>query len=531
MDADSNTPPAAGGLTRRNVLHAAAAGSAVLGAGGLIAACGGSSSGSSTKTTSTTAALTPKRGGTVAVGCAGGQDDLLDPHNYFPRTAFCGVHQLFEPLIRRDANFVPHMWLAEEVTLERPDLWVVRVREGVEFHNGKTLDADDVMFTIRRIVKLPGSDAAGFASVDLNAMTKMDARTVRIPLKRPDVTIADHLANNNDYIVPVGFDPNQPIGTGPFKFASRVPDQKMSFVRNSNYWQTGKPYLDALDIVSLTDDTARVNALIGGEVQAIEGVPFGEASAVQGNSQAQVLESRTGQWLPFAMRVDVAPWSDPRVRQALRLIADREQLVEQGLDGHGRVANDIFAPYDAAYDRSLPQRSQDLEQAKSLLKAAGQSDLRATIVTSNIYSGLPEQAEILVQQAKGAGVTLGIQQLDPTVFFGPRWLSYPLTQDFWTNRDYFTTAQVGLSNGGAYNETHWHDPQWESLFSQATQTADAGQRTELIHQCQMIEYERGGYIIWGFVDFVDGHSSKLAGLEPDCILPLGRYGFGNAFLT
>ena len=528
MDAESEFPPDAGGLTRRDVLHGVAAGSAALGAGGLLAACGGSTS---SKTTSSNAALTPRRGGTVSVGCVGGQDDQLDPHNYFPRTAFCGVHQLFEPLIRRDANFVPRMWLAEEVTLERPDLWVVRVREGIEFHNGKTLGADDVMFTLRRIVTLPGSDSAGLASIDLNAMTKLDSRTVRIPLKHPDVSIPDHLANNNDYIVPVGFNPKQPVGTGPFRFVSQVPDQKMSFVRNSNYWQTGKPYLDALNIVSLTDDTARVNALLGGEVQAVEGVPFGEVSVVQGNSQTKILESRTGQWLPFAMRTDVAPWSDARVRQALRLIADREQLIEQGLSGHGRLANDIFAPYDASYDHSLPQRTQDLEQAKSLLKAAGQSDLRATLVTSNIYAGLPEQAEILVQQAKGAGVTLNIQQLDPTVFFGPRWLSYPLTQDFWTNRDYFTTAQVAIAKGGAYNETHWDDPEWQSVFSQALQTADPTKRTELIQQCQTIEYDRGGYIIWAFVNFVDGHSANLAGLDEDCILPLGRYGFGNAFLT
>lgn len=524
--AEPNTPVDNNRLTRRDVLQRAAAGSAVLGAGSLVAACGGSS-----KTGTKTAAVTPKRGGTIAVGCVGGQDDELDPHNYFPRTAFCGVHQLFEPLVRHDASFVPRMWLAEEVTLERPDLWVVRVRDGVEFHNGKTLGADDVMFTLRRIVKLPGADAVGLASIDLNAMTKLDKRTVRIPLKRPDVTIGDHLSNNNDYIVPVGFDPKHPIGTGPFKFVSRVPGQKMSFVRNPNYWQTGKPYLDALNIVSLTDDTARVNALLGGEVQAIEGVPFGEVAVVKGNQRTQILESRTGQWLPFAMRTDVAPWSDARVRQALRLIANREQLIEQGLDGHGRIANDIFAPYDASYNHALPQRSQDLEQAKSLLRSAGQSGLHATLITSNIYSGLPEQAQVLVQQAKSAGVTLTIQQLDPTVFFGPRWLSYPLTQDFWTNRDYFTTAQVALSNGGAYNETHWHDPQWQSLFSQAIGTADQTKRTELIHELQKIEWQRGGYVIWAFVNFVDGHASKLAGLEPDVILPLGRYGFRDVFLT
>jgi len=516
--------------TRRDVLKKGAAGSIVLGAGGVIAACGGSKA-STTATSATTPTATPKRGGTVRIGSAGGRNDVLDPHNYFPRTAFCGVHQLFEGLARRDAKFVPRMFLAEEVTAEKADVWTIRVRQGVEFHNGKTVSADDVMFTLRRIITLLGADARGYASVDLKRMKKLDDRTVRLHLKRPDVTILAKLANNLDYVVPVGFDPKKPVGTGPFKLVSMTPGEKMTFARNPNYWQSGKPYLDGLEILTLTDATARVNALLGGQVQAIEGLPFGQVSVVKANSKLKVLESETGQFLPFVVRVDVKPWSDVRVRQALRLLADRKQLIAQGLAGHGRVANDIFSPYDTSYNKDLQQRNQDLEQAKSLLKAAGQENLTATLVTSNIYSNIVDLAQVLVQQAKAAGVTLKLQELDPTVFFGPRWLSYPLTQDFWTNRDYLTTAGLGLAPNGAYNETHWNDKEWGDRYSEAVATLDDNKRTELIHECQRIEWERGGNVIWGFANFVDALAANVAGLEPDVSQPLGGYGFGNAFLT
>jgi peptide/nickel transport system substrate-binding protein len=393
------------------------------------------------------------------------------------------------------------------------------------------LRAEDLMFTLRRIITLPGVDAPGLASIDLKRMRKLDDLTVRVPLKRPDVSIPGKLASNLDFVVPVGFDPKKPVGTGPFKFVSMTPGQKMTFERNPNYWRSGKPYLDGIEVVTLTDPTARVNALLGGQVDAIEGLPFGQVSVVEANPELKVLESETGQWLPFVMRTDLEPWSDVRVRQAMRLLADREQLIAQGLAGHGRVGNDISCPYDASYNKDLSQRTQDLEQAKSLLKAAGQSDLRATLVTSNIYSGLVDQAQVFAQQAKSAGVTLDIQELETTAFFGDRWLSYPLTQDFWTNRDYFATSDLGMAPTAPWNETHWSDSEWAKLYAEAKRTLDMAKRTELIQACQEIEWERSGYIIWGFANFVDAHSASLAGLKPDVTLPLGHYGFGEAFLT
>lgn len=516
-------------LTRRDVLRKAAAGSVVFSAGGVLAACGGTSA--KTTSTGTTPTGAPKRGGKLTVGAQGGRNDILDPHNYFTRTAFVGCHQIFDGLVRRDTKFVPHMWLAEEVTTDSPTQLTIRLRDGLEFHNGKTVSADDLMFTFRRIITLPGADAKGMASIDLKRMKKLDERTVRLTLKRPDVSIPGKLTNNLDFVVPIGFDPKKPVGTGPFKFVSMTPGEKMTLTRNPNYFQSGKPYLDAMDIVTLTDPTARVNALLGGQVQAIEGVPFGQVSVVKANSKLSILEAETGLWLPFVVRTDLKPWDDVRVRQALRLLADREQLISQGLAGHGKLANDIFSPQDPAYNKDLPQRKMDLEQAKSLLKSAGQQDLRATLITSNIYPGLVELAQVFVQQAKAAGVTVNIQELDPSVYFGPRWLTYPFTQDFWTNRDYFTTSGLAMAADAPWNETHWKDPEWGRNYREALGTVDEAKRTELIHECQRIEYERGGNLIWGFPNYVDAHVSNLKGLEPDVALPLGHYAFFNSYLA
>jgi len=462
----------------------------------------------------------------MSVGAIGGQKDILDPHNYFTRTAFVGVHQLFEALIQRDHKFVPHDWLAEEVTYSGPSRLTIRVKPGIEFHNGKTLDADDVIFSIRRIITLPGADARGYASVDLKGMRKLDSRTVRLELKRPDVSLPGKFASNLDFMVPVGFDPKKPVGTGPFKFVSMTSGQKMSFARNENYWRNGLPYLDALNVVTLTDDTARVNALLGGQVQAIESVPVANVPMLQARSDIKILESKTGQWQPVVMNTSKAPFNDVRVRQAMRLLVDRPQMVAQGLAGHGRVANDIFSPFDTGYNRGLPQRHQDLDKAKSLLKAAGQSDLRVSLTTAQIYGGLVGQAQVFAQQAKAAGVTVDIQELDPTAFWA-NWLSYTFAQDFWTNRDYFTTSGLAMAPTAPWNETHWQNPQWAKLYNQALRTVDEKKRNELIRECQKIEYDQGGYVIFAFQNFTDAYSSKFTGLHPDVAQPLGHFGFGE----
>jgi len=263
---------------------------------------------------------------------------------------------------------------------------------------------------------------------------------------------------------------------------------------------------------------------LDGQVDAIEGLPFAQVPIVKARSDLSVLESETGQWLPFVMRTDVAPFNDVRVRKAMRLIADRKQLIAQGLAGQGRVANDIFSPFDPGYNKALPQREQDLDQAKSLLKAAGQSDLKATMTTSNVYPGLTGLAQVFSQQAAAIGLKIDINEIDPSSFWS-NWLSYPLTQDFWTHRSYFATSSLAMTSAAKWNETHWQHEQWNKLYNEAIGTLDEAKRNELIGECQKIEWEEGGYIIHSFANFVDAYSAKLGGIEPDVAQPLGHYRF------
>jgi peptide/nickel transport system substrate-binding protein len=226
------------------------------------------------------------------------------------------------------------------------------------------------------------------------------------------------------------------------------------------------------------------------------------------------------------MRVNAAPFTDVRIRQAFRLIVDRPQMVAQALNGQGRIANDLYAPFDPAYASELPQRQQDLDQAKSLLKAAGHADLTVELVTSSgIGSGAVDAAELFAGQAKGAGITVEIRKVDSSTFYGDQYLSWVFAQDFWFTRGYLPQVADGSLPGSPYNETHWADEAFISLIQRARRELDEAKRTDLLQQAQKIEYDSGGHIIWGFKNQVDAYSSKVTGFVPDKNLPLSYYQF------
>jgi peptide/nickel transport system substrate-binding protein len=239
-----------------------------------------------------------------------------------------------------------------------------------------------------------------------------------------------------------------------------------------------------------------------------------------------VLVSETGNWTPFTMRVDSGPFGDVRVRQALRLVADREQLVSQALNGQGRIGNDLYAPYDVAYAKQLPQRQQDLDQARSLLRSAGQSSLQVQLYTSTAVDASSVTAALLfAQQAQAAGVNVRVRPIDSGEFYGRQYLSWPFAQDFWYTRNYLPQVAQGSLPNAPYNECHWDDPSFNSVIASARAELDAGRRTRLLQDAQQIEYDRGGYLVWGFKNQVDAFSSKVTGFVPDRGLPLSSFQF------
>jgi peptide/nickel transport system substrate-binding protein len=230
--------------------------------------------------------------------------------------------------------------------------------------------------------------------------------------------------------------------------------------------------------------------------------------------------------MPFTMRVDVPPFDDVRVRQALRLIVDRDDMVGSVLGGQGRVANDLYAPLDPCYAKELPQRLQDLDRARSLLSQAGRSDLQVELVTSPaVGAAAVGSARLFAQQARGAGVDVRVREVDGAVFYGRDYLSWPFAQDYWFTRSYLPQVSVSSLAGGLFNECHWNDPRFSSLIARARVELDGARRTELLKQAQRLEYDSGGYIVWGFHDQVDAYTSRVTGFVPDPSLPLSAFQF------
>ena len=354
------------------------------------------------------------------------------------------------------------MLLAESIEPGKtPKTWDVRLKPDLTFHNGKPVTADDVIFSLRRITdpKDPKVGAASIGYIDRAGLKKMDDLTVRIPLQFANSGFPDDLGQYFNSIVPTDYDPENPVGTGPFKYESFTPGEQSKFVKNPDYWESGKPYADELVIIDFTEDTARVNALLGGQVDAITTLPASQIANVQANPSFKVLISETGAWQPFTMRVDAAPFDDNRVRQAMRLIVDRQQMVDQVLSGQGRIANDLYAPYDPDYASELPQREQDLEQAKSLLKQAGQEGLTVELVTAPVFQGIVEAAQVFAEQAKGAGVNVKLRKVDSGTFYGDNYLKWPFAQDFWATRVYLAQVAQGDLPESPFNETHWQGPE------------------------------------------------------------------------
>jgi peptide/nickel transport system substrate-binding protein len=260
-------------------------------------------------------------------------------------------------------------------------------------------------------------------------------------------------------------------------------------------------------------------------------VPPAQVLVVNGHSGTKVLESPSAAWTPICMRVDAAPFTDPRVRLAMRLIADRPQMIQQALAGHGSVGNDLYAPFDPAYNHSLPQRHQDIDQAKSLLNAAGQSGLTIDLQSTNGALGMNEGAQVFAQQANAAGVNVNVKILDSGAFYGGNYLKWTFSTDFWGTRNYLSQVAAGSLPTSPYNETHWPDParkKFLALYKQALGTVNTAKRTAITHEMQRLEYQFGGYIVWGFSTLLDGYSTKLQGLKTGDkgVLPLNAFGHG-----
>jgi peptide/nickel transport system substrate-binding protein len=501
----------------------------------LLPACG-ASAGSSTVPA---ASLSPKAGGTLRAGLTGGgNSDTIDALNVVSNVMNSMVTNVYEPLLGQRPDTTTYPRLAEEFTPNADATeWTIRLRPGITWHDGKDFTADDVIYTFRKVLnpKSPGSGAAMLAPIDAANLKKRDKLTLVVPCKTPFSTLPSACATNPyGYIVPEGYTykPDGPyIGTGPFKIVSFTPGTQTVMKRNPDYWQSGLPYLDEVVITDFADETSQVNALLSGQVDVVNYLSSSVMASVTGSGK-KLLTSQGGGFNPFTMRVDVAPFKDVRVRQAMRLIVDRHEMMNVVFSGHGTIGNDVFSIWDTEYNKNLPQRQQDIEQAKSLLKSAGYEGMKIQLVTADIAQGVVDMAQVFAKQASQAGVTVNIRKVTVNDMWGTNYLEWTFAQDFWQFIYYLPQVAMAFLPNSAYNEVHWNDPHYNQLYNEALATVDEAKRTEICHELQQIDYDQGGYIIPLFPPVIDGYAANVQGLVPSKTgLPLNAFGFKQMWLS
>src|SRR5579871_6998082 len=396
-------------LTRRSVMARGAQAALAFAGASLLGSEGVALAASSTK---------PVRGGTFTVGMlTAGPAETVNPAAAVNLSDLLRIGQLYDLLFTiapDNKTLVPQLALSAEPN-KNATVWTIQLRKGVRWHDGSPFSADDVIWTLKAWAD-PTSHANGavLGLVDFNSIRKRGPLTVEVPLLRPTGQFPSTLTLNQQVMLKAGTTKAQlntrPVGTGPFAFQSFTPGQQSVFVANRHYWQPGLPYVDKLVVnSSFAAETARLDALLSGAINISPFLPPLVAKQIAASSGATLLRSPSTVQYWFLMRVDRGPFADVRVRQAMKLIADRPALVAGALAGYGTVANDLIGVDTQYYASDLPQRHQDIEQAKSLLKAAGKEGFAFTLPTCDALPGFNPSATLFAQQAAAAGVKVNVQ--------------------------------------------------------------------------------------------------------------------------
>ncbi|MGI8452254.1 MAG: ABC transporter substrate-binding protein [Streptosporangiaceae bacterium] len=532
----SSTPRPGAEFGRRQFLRGIAAAGALAGGGGLLAACGGSSSGATQHLDQ--ASRTLKRGGNLKLGLTGGSSsDTLDPHKSLTYIDTSRLQSLYQPLVQLDAQAQVEYVLAQSITPHGGSLseWVINLRPGVTWHDGKDFTASDVLFTFQRVYSNGFTGKFGLGPIDLANTKALDPHTVLVRLTKPFSSFAEQLAAfwYNLYIAPAGFNPAKPVGTGAFVYQSFTPGQRSVFTRNPHYWKSGLPYVDTLTIIDFSDNTTLQDALSTGVIQGAGALDGPQIASLATAGGIKTVVSHSGEIIPFTMRVDQPPFNDVNVRQAMRLLVDRPQMIDSALDGYGVVANDLFSPYDPDFDHSLVRPAQgDIQQAKFLLKKARQEGLTVSLTTSAVATGTVAMATVLVDQAKAAGVTVRLSNVPAGTFFGPNYLKWPFAQDYYNYYPYLAQVAESMLKASPFNETHTDNARYTSLYNQANATASPSLRKEIIVEMQNYDYNEGGYIVPAFIDVLDAYSEKITGYTAGKVgQPLSNFDFEHFAFT
>ncbi|MBD8703691.1 ABC transporter substrate-binding protein [Frigoribacterium sp. CFBP9039] len=519
------------GPSRRTVL-AGAAGLASL--AGLFTLAGCAPARSDPTIPEAAATGTAQRGGRLRIARpAASAAETLDSASSLSAYEYLGA--LYNRLVKLDEQGVTVPDLAEEWSAT-PDgvTWTFRLRSGVRFHDGRRFTAADAIYSIEHILDPETASPQGevlAAMIGPGSMSAPDPLTLRIELLTPNAEFPSLLTAYQCYIIPEGSaDPaNGPtigttgIGTGPFRLSGFEPAGTGSIEAYDDHF-AGRPALDGIDFYSIQDTTARVNALLAGQIDLISqtNLDFATAQVVSASSTATVARSANAQWYTIPMLFTSAEFSDPLVRQAMKLAYDPQAIVDTALQGTGTAGWDNPVPPTQAVWLD-EQREYDPEKARALLKKAGREGFRTDIHTSSYESVFTPMAVAYRDQVKQAGIDLVVKNASADSYYTQIWMQKPLMVSYWfTGRPIDQLLNQIFRTGSSYNESAWSNPTFDALLDDARAEMDDSRRATLYQDAQRL-------IVEDSADMTPMFGDRLVGIGRD-VVNYREYGFEFDYL-
>jgi peptide/nickel transport system substrate-binding protein len=472
----------------------------------------------------------PKHGGRVrAAAGTQGPDDTLDPAKFKSSIDYGRGEQFYNGLTRIDGNLQPEGELAESWESDPgAQDWTFRLRKGVEFHNGKSFEATDVVYSIQRILDDSVGSGAKVLLKQIEAVKAEDKHTVRFRLASPNADFPIVLGLYNMKILPDGWtDFSTAMGTGPFTVKEFKPGVRSVGQRFPNYWDGDKPYLDEVEWFAISDPVARINALLAGDVQLLAGVDAQAAPAVEHAPGVQLVTTPSGQFIEMVMMCDRPPGENGDFRQAMKYLLQREDIVQRLFRGHARIGNDHpIAPSDPYYCDDIPIRPFDPEKARFHIKKAGMEGANVEVFTApGAGRGATELALMVRQEASKIGLKVDVKRVPSDGYWSTTWMHKSIFMAGWNPRP---TADIMLTlafkSTSPWNETHWHNERFDELLKLGRAELDPTKRKEIYCEAQRLIHDTGGSALPAFFDYVDGMSDKVKGFQK---VPLGPLAAGQ----
>lgn len=454
------------------------------------------------------------------------------------RVSVPGSPRLLDPPITgAGEEWLVTSWLYSNLTRIAPDLsvqsdlavswesakgaseWTFKLHPDVKFHHGRTVTAEDVVFSINRILD-PKTASRGKGPIGpISKVEALDPLTVRFTLSTPVADFPANLALPYARIIPkekVADLNAQAFGTGPFMLKEYVVGDHVTVVRNPNYFRKGKPLVDEVRLQVFPDPTAELNSLLSGNTDIMWQVRVEQVALLKRDSNVQVAEAVTGAFTPIVMRADRPPFNDNRVRQALKYCFDREKILQVITQGHGTIGNDFSLPPNNPFAPALPVRKRDYARAKALLAEAGHpSGLKLKMYTSDARVGMLELAVLAKEMCQPAGFDIEIVKVTWDVFLNTVWEKETFYVNNWfarptTDTSIFPFFATRLK-GGTLNEYGYSNGKLDDVLLKAKGETNTERRKQLYREAAQVLVEDGPAVIPYFKNYISAVRSAVQG--------------------